>query len=133
MDMSLTDSRAFDAADPDAALRPLGWSELCARLVAARDFRRDRDNGAGQHAARSESGLRPQSGAAVGTVLAAGTAPGSFHRGTARMLADIDKGKRDVNPTSSTYGKDNQGTPVDSRNTSLTAPAGRQADENRHD
>jgi hypothetical protein len=129
MDMSFTDSRAFDAAEPDTVPRPLGWSELCARLVAAQDLRRQRDNAKGQPALRSVPGRRQGSGAAMGV----GTAPGSFHPGTARMLSDNDKSKPDVNPTYSTYGKDNQGKPVDSRKTSLTAPAERQADENRHD
>jgi len=124
MDMGSNDFRGFDATDFEAALRPLGWSELCARLVAAQDFRRSLDLGPiGRHALPSNTW--PDT--------APGSSPGSFHTGTARMLEHFDTGNRGVNSNSSTYGKDNQGTPDDTRQTSLSAFAERQADENRHD
>jgi hypothetical protein len=121
MDMGFTDSRAFDANAVEAALRPLGWSELCARLVAAQDLR------------RTQAGQLVQVVPGAGAAMSSGRESGSFHRGAARMLEHFDAGKDCINPTSSTYGKDNQGTSVDSRQTSLSACSLRQADENCHD
>jgi hypothetical protein len=121
MDMGFTDSRAFDANAVEAALRPLGWSELCARLVAAQDLR------------RAQAGQLGQVVPGAGAAMSSGRESGSFHRGAARMLEHFDAGKDCINPTSSTYGKDNQGTSVDSRQTSLSACSLRQADENCHD
>jgi hypothetical protein len=121
MDMGLTDSRAFDANDLETALRPLGWSELCARLVAAQDLRRDQAGHFGSAVAGADAGT------------ASGVAPGSFHRAAARMLAHFDAGKDLVNSNSSTNRKADQGTPVDSRKTPLSACTERQADENCHD
>ena len=132
MDMGSHEFRGFDAADVEAALRPLGWNELCARLVAAQDYRRS------MKAALIAGPAVPNAFPGVSATdawpdAASASSPGSFHGGTARMLDHFDKGKRDINSTSSTYGKDSQGTPVDSRPTSLSAFAERQADENSHD
>ena len=134
MEMGLHDIHAFGATDVETALRPLGWSELCARLVAAQDFRRSLG---GLDVALISSGVVQRVRAGHPTYTRPGTTsggvPGSFHNGTALMLEHFETGNHDVNSTSSTYGKDNQGTPVDSRQTSLSAFAERQADENSHD
>jgi len=123
MDLGFNTYGGFDASDVEGALRPLGWSELCARLVAAQDYRR---------------GLAGPDVALIGgrdnrLSAAPGGAPGSFHSGTARMLEHFDNGNRGVNSNSSTYGKDTGGTQADSRPPSLSAFAERQADENSHD
>jgi len=143
MDMGLNDFRGFDApgreSAVEAALRPLGWSELCARLVAAQDYRRglaggDRAMIGGRPARPSLAGPAASPvGSDAGHGGAAGDAQGSFHTGTARMLEHFDTGNRAVNSNSSTYGKGNGGTPVDSLPPSPSAFAERQADENRHD
>jgi hypothetical protein len=130
MDMGLTNSGAFDARDVDAALRPLGWSELCARLVAAQDLRRIQDP-----RVRVISGLlqkdRPHSEGTGGGFAKSDF--GSFHRVAALML-ESGRGRQDfVNPTSSSSGKDAQGKPVDTREPPLIERDPRQADENRHD
>ena len=117
MDMGFSDSRSFDASDVAPGLRPLGWSELCARLVAAQDLRRHQAGSAGRVAAGAGA-LAPA---------------GSFHRLAARMLEQHVAAQDFVNSTSSVYGKDNQGTPVVSRENPLIERATRQADENCHD
>ncbi len=130
MEMGFNDYRAFDAHDVEAALRPLGWSELCARLVAAQDYRRALAAPDGPAVSRNGSS---QLRLAPAPDVQTDAAPGSFHSGTARMLEHFEKGNRAINPDSSTYGKDKEGTQGDSRQTSLSAFAERQADENRHD
>ena len=117
MDMGFTDSLAFESQDSAAKLRPLGWSELCARLVAAQDLR------------------RLQAGARIAGASGTGTdAPlGSFHEGAALMLEQDSATKGFVNSTSSGYGKDNQGTSVGSRENPLIERCQRQADEYCHD
>jgi hypothetical protein len=40
MDMGFIDSQPFGVRDSGERLRPLGWSELCARLLAAQAARR---------------------------------------------------------------------------------------------
>ena len=134
MEMGLHDLNAFDATDVETALRPLGWSELCARLVAAQDFRRSLggldfapSGGGVVQRLRADRPTHTQPGTASGGV------PGSFHHGTALMLEHFETGNRVVNSTSSTYGKDHQGIRVDSRQTTLSAFAERQADENSYD
>lgn len=122
MDMSFNDFSAFgtldDPGESAAALRPLGWSELCARLIAARDLRRDQ---AVRSVQTSDSGK------------AHGRLSGSFHRGAAGLMQHRVTGKHLVNPSYSTYGKDHQGITVGSHPTSLTALEERHADENCHD
>ena len=119
MDMGQTESRAFEAPPEAAALRPFGWGELCARLVAAQDLRRIQAQG----------------------TLRAGPHAGSFHQGAAALLGSAEAGwqnveavgQEPVNPTSSTNGKGNQGTPVGDSETSLIERQTRQSYENRHD
>jgi hypothetical protein len=115
MDMGFSDSRAFDPGDAALALRPLGWSELCARLVAAQDLRRHQAGRIGQGAA------------------GASAPAGSFHGAAARMLEQHDPVEGFVNPTSSVYGKDNQGKTVISSESPLIERDPRQSDENCHD
>ncbi len=86
-------------SDERRGLRPLGWSELCARLVAAQDLRR---------------AVRPP-------VAPPASRPGvevaSFHRPAARMLLDVasmggDAGsERPVNYLHSEIGKADSGKP----------------------
>jgi hypothetical protein len=88
MDMGFTDPRqheeALDQPDSDAPLRPLGWTDLCARLAAGQDFRRF-------------GGLAEMS--------SADRSVASFHRSTARWLAAPGESGNIVNPMSSTNGK----------------------------
>jgi len=117
MDMGFSDSRPFDPGDGGTGLRPLGWRELCARLVAAQDLRRDQ-------ADRTD---RAVTGAVAPALV------GSFHRGAARMLERHEPGQDFVNPTCSVSGKGNQGKTVISNECPLIERATRQADENCHD
>jgi hypothetical protein len=117
MDMAFSDSRAFDTHGTLTALRPLGWSELCARLVAAQDLRRLQ---------------AAQTVRAVGGKSATASA-GSFHTSAAVMLAHHPAPQDFVNSTSSIYGKDNRGTSLASREHPLITCDQRQADENCHD
>lgn len=108
MDMGHIDSRAFVATDFERALRPLDWGELCARLVAAQDLRREQ--------ARER------------TRLAAGAiAPGgSFHAVAAALLSregldaltSTNYAQSFVNQNHLTNSKGRGGTPVDSRDAS---------------
>ena len=79
------DARAFDEKRDIDALRPLNWSDLVARLSAAR-------------------GLRP---------LGEGedyAGDASFDAGSARRIAALHNGKYDVNPDVSGNGKGTAGT-----------------------
>jgi hypothetical protein len=125
MDMGLSDSRAQSATDCAPGLRPLGWSELCARLVAAQDLRRD------------QAGLARLAGRTQGALS------GSFHdsaasmlerAGTAHVSPEPGGGAQGfVNSTSSTSGKGNQFTTDLASEISLIPRQIRQADENSHD
>lgn len=99
MDMEFTTSRAFKANDSAQELRPLGWSELCARLAAAQDLRRIGPSG--QPAAEAPARW------------------GSFHHPAALMLQeeraaplweDPEQTEARVNPKSSMDGNDGGGT-----------------------
>ncbi|MCW1382343.1 hypothetical protein OLX02_05865 [Novosphingobium sp. KCTC 2891] len=67
MDMGFTDLWGIDLDEARRDLRPLGWSELCARLAAAQDLRR----------AVSAQRLAAAPGGGRGA---------SFHRSAARLL-----------------------------------------------
>jgi len=112
MDMTLPDSRAFAAPDAQGIPRPLGWDELCARLVAAQDLRR----------------LHAMPGTAQTT-----STGGSFHPLAATLLWQGETAQAFVNPTSSSSGKEPRGTIAGSREASAIACDQRQADENCHD
>lgn len=109
--MVLTDSHLFDTASGEQTLRPLGWSELCARLVAAQDLRRDQ---------RRASFVLPD---------VAGTHVGSFHPVTALMLESVGWHEEVINPDVSSYGKQKTAKLVDSNtppmNPQLGAPGRR--------
>lgn len=119
MDMGHTESRAFDALPEAGALRPLGWSELCARLVAAQDLRRVSATAPDARAPRQ----------------------GSFHQGAAALIGSAEPGAHSaeagaqdfVNPTSSTNGKGNHGIDFGTSEIPLNERQSRQSDENRHD
>ncbi len=105
MEMRFSDSRPQVSGDSARGLRPLGWSELCARLVAAHDTR----------------GVLP--GTAAGLVMASSTgsdggASGphggkgySFHESAAVLLRSVEMEPEElVNPASSANGNDVSGT-----------------------
>jgi hypothetical protein len=115
MNMAFPDSRGFDAGATVPGLRPLAWSELCARLVAAQDLRRVRALAADP---------RP---------VDAAPAPGSFH-GAAAHLLEHHGGSQDlINPTSSINRKGRAGNIVDSRDPPAERAPERLADENCDD
>ena len=117
MDMAFPESFAFDSRQGDLAMRPLGWSELCARLMAAQQLRR-LQSGACHRSSGTSEALAPV---------------GSFHRVAANMLDRSESPKDFINSTSSAYRKGNQGTSVDSRENPLIVRSVRQADENCDD
>lgn len=89
MELAFRTSRTVDSVDSAQDLRAIGWTELCARLVAAQDLRRAFDN-------RAVGGMGPVAG--------------SFHRGAARALARQRENERPVNPNPSGDGKGALGT-----------------------
>lgn len=112
MDMQFNDSRTFGTNDSAQELRPLGWSELCARLAAAQDLRRSGGPGIGME---------------VGPVADANGRWGSFHHPAALMLlhdqplpewGSPEQVEHGVNPVCSRDGNDGGGTPVDIKTTS---------------
>lgn len=115
MNMAFPDSRGFDAGATTPGLRPLAWSELCARLVAAQDLRRIR--------AHSE-GYPPRDAA---------PALGSFHGGAAHLLEHHGGSQALINPTSSINRKGPAGTHGDSREPPAERAPERLADENCDD
>ncbi|MDE2562886.1 MAG: hypothetical protein KGL48_11640 [Sphingomonadales bacterium] len=84
MEMVFHASRAADLVDSAEDLRAIGWTELCARLVAAQDLRRS----FGADDVAGASGIA-----------------GSFHRAAARALARQREGEGAVNPNPSGDGK----------------------------
>lgn len=104
MEMRLSDSWPQVTGDSSRGLRPLGWGELCARLVAAHDTR----------------GVL--SGTVPGSVVARGTgsdggASGpqgwkgfSFHESAAVLLRSVEtEAEEPINPSSSANGNDVEG------------------------
>ena len=67
MELGFNDQFGVESGEEQRGLRPLGWSELCARVAAAQDLRREILN--------------------AGTCVDGGGA--SFHRPAARLLQDI--------------------------------------------
>lgn len=105
MEMRFSDSWPQVPGDSPRGLRPLGWSELCARLVAAHDTR----------------GVLP--GTAAGLVMASSAGSGggatgphggmgsSFHESAAVLLRSVEmEAEGLVNPASSANGNDVAGT-----------------------
>lgn len=89
MDMVFHASRTADSVDSAQELRAIGWTELCARLVAAQDLRRAFDGRATERAS---------------------AVAGSFDRAAARALAHQRESERPVNPNPSGDGKGALGT-----------------------
>lgn len=116
MDMRFTDSRPPEPGDSRQGLRPLGWSELCARLVAAHDTRRvlaGTFSGADAALEPSVQGQRA-----------------SFHSSAAALLNSVEaQSKVTVNPASSANGNGERGIERSAPN----AAARRRPDENCHD
>jgi hypothetical protein len=120
MEMRLPNSRPLEPGDSSHGLRPLGWSELCARLVAAHDTRC----------------------VLAGTFAVAGVGPGrlpepgapgqqaSFHSSAAALLRSVEtQTETSVNPASSANGNGVQGNEGAAPN----AATQRRSDENCHD
>ncbi len=84
------DSCLVESGGQGESLRPLGWHELCARLIAAQDLR------------KAVKPALPDS-----AVLHGGA---SFHVLAARLLATGENAEMPVNPTRSTNGKAEGGT-----------------------
>lgn len=88
MDMGFADQHWLDVAgftrESDAPLRPVGWTELCARLAAGQDFR----------------AVLAGDAEALGARRVA-----SFHRSAAEMLAGASFGGEVVNLNPSVNGK----------------------------
>ena len=105
MEMGFTDSRPLVPSDSSQGLRPFGWSELCARLVAAHDTRRELSSplpGLGL-----QLDLR-QSAGVSGPTAGQGC---SFHDSAALLIRNFGvEPKVPVNPASSTNGNDAEGT-----------------------
>ncbi len=122
MEMRFPDSPHVIPDDSSRRLRPLGWSELCARLVAAHDTRGALAGGA----AAALAGSRDNHGTA-GTQAREG---GSFHGSAAALLRYVEmEAEGAVNPAFSVNGNDtagNKGAVPD------VAPQ-RRPNENRHD
>ncbi|BEV02327.1 hypothetical protein [Novosphingobium olei] len=109
MDLGFNDVWGGDSPTDAQGLRPLAWSDLCARLVAAQDLRREVQ-------------------ALAGVPMVTGGAPASFHRPAAQLLRDIviPPGTTDreegVNLSPSGNGKDDDGTPWSHTVTSRKSP-----------
>jgi len=124
MEMRFTDSRPQMPPDSSHGLRPLGWSELCARLVAAHDTR-----GA---LAGSSTGLANSvsPGSDGGTARSRAGSGFSFHDSAAALLRSVEVQTEElVNPSSSAIGNDAEGTEGAVPN----AARKRRPDENCHD
>ena len=127
MEMGFTDSRPLAPGDSSHGLRPLGWSELCARLVAAHDTRQV--FGGPVTGSMPGPGLGPSSG--EGTSPAGSHAgKSSFHQSAAVLLQTIEMElKAPVNPSPSVNGNDVEGRKGQAPNAALQ----RRPDEKCHD
>ncbi|WP_408589260.1 hypothetical protein [Novosphingobium sp.] len=130
MEMGFDDSQPVEAAETAGRLRPLGWRELCARLAAAQDLRRE-----GLFAADATLAGAP----GRTSVQTFGTG-GSFHHpaamlllgtGGSRPVSDLSAGitshkarknEERVNPASSVNGKYANGKTDDMQRPVASAP-----------
>jgi len=124
MEMSFSDSRPPVPADSSPGLRPLGWRELCARLVAAHDTR----------GVLAEAGRSPGTGRSSGTTIGGSSADlghvFSFHESAATLLRSVEtEAEGLVNPASSANGNDAEGKKEFVPNAALQC----RPDENSHD
>lgn len=116
MEMRFTDSRPLEPSDSSLGLRPLGWSELCARLVAAHDTRRVLAGTFACAGAALEPGAQKQQA--------------SFHSSAAALLKSVEaQSETTVNPASSANGNGERGM----KGATPTADAQRRPDEKCHD
>jgi hypothetical protein len=127
MEMEFTDSRPLEPGDSGQGLRPLEWSELCARLMAAHDLRGVLGGpvqGPVQGLAQLRRGHTNQpSGQHDGHGC-------SFHHPAAVLLQTITTdSKASVNPAPSANRNDAGGRAWSVPNTALL----RRSDENCHD
>ena len=105
MEMRLSDSWPQAPGDSCLGLRPLGWSELCARLVAAHDTR-------GALAGTASASVLARSIASDGGASGPHGWQGfSFHESAAVLLRSVETEAEElVNPASSANGNDVEGT-----------------------
>ena len=109
MDLGFNDVWGGEVAADAQRLKPLAWADLCARLVAAQDLRR-------------EVGFKPE------TLPIGDDAKASFHQPAAQLLRDIATGTQTsireevVNLYPSGNGKDDDGTPWSHTVTSRKSP-----------
>ena len=123
MEMEFTDSRPLEPGDSGQGLRPLGWSELCARLRAAHDMRRVLGGPVQGLAQLSRGHTNQPSGQHDGHGC-------SFHHPAAVLLQTITMdSKASVNPASLANRNDAGGSAWTVPNTALL----RRLDENCHD
>jgi hypothetical protein len=105
MEMRFSDSWPPVPGDSSRGLRPIGWSELCARLVAAHDTRGVLAGTA------SGSILARTTGSDGGASCAQGWTGFSFHESAAVLLRSVEMEAEElVNPSSSANGNDVEGT-----------------------
>ena len=124
MEMSFTDLRPLEPGDSRQGLRPLGWSELCARLVAAHETRRVF---AGP---LPGSGIAPETDADKAAAGHRGGTGFSFHNSAATLLRSVElEIEGPVNPASSANGNDAEGK----QGAVPNAAQQRRPDENCHD
>ncbi len=122
MEMTFSDSRPLAPGDSSQGLRPLGWSELCARLVAAHDTR--------SSLAGPFSGLRLGTGPDDGASDPHASNGSSFHFSAAALLQTLDaEPESTVNPAFSANGNGVHGREVAAPNAAKL----RRPDEKCHD
>jgi len=147
MDMGFSDSRNASPGDAAPALQPLGWSDLCARLVAAQHLAAQDLAMQDHHAATAPQAPRKQSGTRLGSFHSAAAVLVARYRTmevaryrtmevahtSALQVAHTSAVQGFVNPTSSGNRKDTSGTPFVSNAIPLTRCFAHQADETCHD
>lgn len=124
MEMGFDDSLPVEPGETAGRLRPLGWRELCARLAAAQDLRREGLSGPGAAGLPTVDGLATE-GSREGR-------EGSFHHPAALLLlgglaqpvstSDGRKYQERVNPPSSVNGKYAGGTYGTTQRLAVSAP-----------
>jgi len=124
MEMRFTDSRPLEPGDSSRGLRPLGWSELCARLTAEHDARRVLAG------AVAGIGIAPGSVRQPGVTGQQSGSGCSFHASAATLLQHVEaEPEGPVNPASSANGNGEQGI----EGLVPNAAAQRRQDEKCHD
>ena len=128
MELMFTDSRPQMPGDSSQGLRPIGWSELCARLVAAHDTRGVLAGSTDGTVTGAKDGRRAASEEGMAGSHTAKSF--SFHGSAAALLRNVEvQAEGAVNPASSANGNDAEGTQGAVPNASMK----RRPDENCHD